>query len=433
MKKTVLIAFLLHFLWMYSQESQVAVLKINKMIESQFLSDEVDISPSENNPFIAFSIALKGKAIRQHIKEVYYKDKGNNWQLFKEDADTNEKNVWYAIAYLHNDIEKTQLKVVLKEPAQLGNISLHFYHPKHTAYLLEKSRNENVISAKDELESKGTCTCARPPTITRSTWCPSNNCPPNANPSATDVKFLIVHHTAGSNFSSDWAAVVRSIWDFHVNTRGWADIGYNFLLDRNGNIYEGREDDTRGAHFSGHNSQTSGMSLMGTFTSVTPTATMRNALEDLLTWKSCNKSIDPLATAFHPSSGLNLHTISGHRDGGSTECPGNKVYDLLPSIRTNVSSLLSSCTLGIDENRDANNYLVYPNPFTDKVTINTTKAIANVLGFQCYDMMGRLVFDKTISNIGREVSLDLKYLISGIYMMKIQDGEKVSYLKLVKE
>ena len=88
-----------------------------------------------------------------------------------------------------------------------------------------------------------------------------------------------MHHTAGSNTSSDWAATVRSIWNYHVNTNGWSDIGYNFLLDKEGNVYEGRADDTMGAHFSGRNSGTSGISLMGHYNNITPTTVMIDSLK----------------------------------------------------------------------------------------------------------------------------------------------------------
>lgn len=431
MKRVILILLLIHsFLVLNSQESRIQVLKINKKVEANFVSEKVQVQPDTNSPFIAFSIALKGESINQNIDSVYYKDMQNVWQLFTADENNYEHDAWYAMSYLDKNITKTQIKIIFKKPVQLDDVTFNFYFPKDTEYLSKQSQKED--SSVKNVKKTEDCGCSRPETITRSVWCPNNACPPNSNPVATDVKFLVVHHTAGSNTSSDWAAVVRSIWNNHVNTRGWSDIGYNFLLDRNGNIYDARADDTRGAHFSAQNSGTSGMALMGTFSTVVPSTVMLLSLENLLTWKSCDKSIDPLAIAFHASSGLNLHTIPGHRDGGNTVCPGDELYNLLPAIRNNVNSQLNSCVLGIND-AILNGFAVYPNPFTDKITIDASQIDAAKLKIQCYDVVGRLIFDKIEVLANDNLSLNLDFLSPGIYVLRIQGGEEVSHVRLVKE
>ncbi len=430
MKKLIL-SFLLitNFIVPYAQKSDTRVLKIEKIYETSFISDEIQIQPTINNPFTAFSIALRGESINKNIDAVYYRDIQNEWQLFKTDENNYEKNAWYALSYLDKNNTKTQLKIIFNNPVQLDGITVDFYFPKDTDYLVKESKKGKISPKK--IKSIEDCGCARPTTIPRSAWCPNNNCPPNSNPITTNVKFLVVHHTAGSNTSSDWAAVVRSIWNFHVNTRGWADIGYNFLLDKNGNIYDARADDTKGAHFSGQNSETSGMALLGTFSTVVPTNTMFYSLENLLTWKSCDKSIDPLAIAYHASSGLNLHTILGHRDGGNTECPGDEVYNLLPAIRNNVNAQLNSCTLAVDEN-SIKEYTIYPNPFNDKITVDVSKTIFRELTIKCFDTMGRLVFEKNKTINNGSVILNFNFLSSGIYILKINGRERFSYFKLIK-
>jgi len=412
-----------------AQRSDVRVLKIDRKYEASFISDEIQVQSDKNNPFIAFSIALRGESINQNIDRVYYKNAQNQWQLFINDENNYEKDAWFSLAYLDKVIIKTQIKIIFNNSVHLGSISFNFYFPKDTDYLIEKHNKSKGLLK--EIKGVEDCGCARPTTIPRDTWCPNNNCPPNSNPIATNVKFLVVHHTAGSNTSSDWAAVVRSIWNFHVNTRGWADIGYNFLLDRSGKIYDGRADDTKGAHFSGHNSETSGMALLGTFLTVVPTNNMLFSLDNLLVWKSCNKDIDPLAIVFHTSSGLDLHTISGHRDGGNTQCPGDEVYNLLPSIRNSVNSQLNSCALSIGDNT-IKKYLIYPNPFNDEITIDQLQTSFDELTIQCFDTMGRLVFDKsqTINN-GRLI-LNLDSLSSGIYILKVKGDEQFSHYQLIK-
>jgi hypothetical protein len=180
------------------------------------------------------------------------------------------------------------------------------------------------------------CPCPQPAFQGRSDWCPGGNCPTDSTPETTTVTHLIVHHSAGANTANDWAAVVRAIWDFHVNVNGWDDIGYNWLVDPDGVLYEGRGDNRLGAHFCGKNGGTMGVCVMGDYTPVTPTTDAVQMLEELLTWKACDAGIDPLGSAFHPSSGLYLKHISGHRDGCSTSCPGDAFYPTLDNVRNSV-------------------------------------------------------------------------------------------------
>src|SRR5262249_58362955 len=101
----------------------------------------------------------------------------------------------------------------------------------------------------------------------------------------------IVHHTAGSNSytRTQAAAIVRGIELYHVKGNGWNDIGYNFLVDRFGTIYEGRgggvERNVIGAHSLGFNTGTVGVALIGNFQYTTPPKAMRDALVKLLAWR----------------------------------------------------------------------------------------------------------------------------------------------------
>ncbi|HHH50315.1 MAG TPA: T9SS type A sorting domain-containing protein, partial [Saprospiraceae bacterium] len=152
----------------------------------------------------------------------------------------------------------------------------------------------------------------------------------------------IVHHSAGTNSSSDWAAVVRSIWDYHVNVNGWADIGYNYLVDPNGVLYEGRGDNIHGAHFCGTNSGTMGVCVMGDFTNITPTDDAKTTLKNLLAWKICDIDKDPEGSSFHQSSNMTLPNIAGHQDGCATACPGDSFYPQLTQIRMQISEQIDN-------------------------------------------------------------------------------------------
>ena len=186
----------------------------------------------------------------------------------------------------------------------------------------------------------------KPPVVTRTEWrCPDGQITTHGSLSYTTVTHLIVHHTAMGVEApdSDWPALVRSIWNFHVFERGWADIGYNYLIDPNGVIYEGRSggDDVMGAHFSGVNAGTMAVALLGDFTDAAPTIDALNSLKEILAWKCDQRGLDPEGRSLHEASQLILNTISGHRDGPkATECPGEALYQLLPAIRAEVENLI---------------------------------------------------------------------------------------------
>lgn len=194
-------------------------------------------------------------------------------------------------------------------------------------------------------------TASAPAIVTREQWgCTPQTCPSPSDPVYTTVTHLIVHHTAGANSATDWAAVVRSIWVLHVQGNGWNDIGYNYLVDPTGVVYEGRAggDGVMGAHFSCVNGGTMGVALLGTFSSLPVPAPALDSVRAVLAWQAAKWKIDPSGKARHAASGLMLDTISGHRDAnlstaacGPTECPGNGAYVDLPSLRAQVDSLLA--------------------------------------------------------------------------------------------
>ncbi|NDC78768.1 MAG: hypothetical protein EBZ67_12980, partial [Chitinophagia bacterium] len=147
------------------------------------------------------------------------------------------------------------------------------------------------------------------------------------------------------NTSSDWPAVVLSIWNSHVNTNGWADIGYNYLIDPLGRLYEGRGggDNVTGAHFCGTNGGTMGTCMLGTYTTTSISDTARRMLTRILAWKACGSNINPTGSSWHTSSARNLNHVSGHRDGCATECPGDMTYAELPALRTAVANHIAAC------------------------------------------------------------------------------------------
>jgi N-acetylmuramoyl-L-alanine amidase len=164
---------------------------------------------------------------------------------------------------------------------------------------------------------------------------------------APALRFAVVHHTAGGNDYSraEAAAVVRGIQLYHVRGNGWNDIGYNFLVDRFGTIYEGRyggvERNVVGAHALGFNSGSVGIALLGTYGSAAPSRAAQDALARLVAWRLDLAHVDPTAFTTTISAGSEkyarglpvlLRSVSGHRDTGYTECPGNLLFARLNEV-----------------------------------------------------------------------------------------------------
>ena len=140
---------------------------------------------------------------------------------------------------------------------------------------------------------------------------------------------------------------MRGIEVYHVQGNGWNDIGYNFLVDRFGTVYEGRgggvERNVIGAHAEGFNTGTTGIALLGNYTSAARPHAQQNALVRLLAWRLDVAHVDPRSTVVYTSGGnakfragkvVTLRAISGHRDTGPSECPGAGAYALLPGSRS---------------------------------------------------------------------------------------------------
>jgi hypothetical protein len=188
----------------------------------------------------------------------------------------------------------------------------------------------------------------KPTIVSRQVWCTDPACNYSGGLAYRSVTHLIVHHTVTSNSTSDWAATVRAIWRFHTFDRGWGDIGYNMLGDRNGVLYEGHlgGDDVIGTHASGANAGSMALALIGTFTQpyenppgIAPPQAMLNSAAELFAWKADQKNIDVFDAGYLPNVSWGLPKLMGHRDVyGSTQCPGDQAHALLPWLRGEVAN-----------------------------------------------------------------------------------------------
>ncbi|WP_338699771.1 N-acetylmuramoyl-L-alanine amidase [Streptomyces sp. Q6] len=207
----------------------------------------------------------------------------------------------------------------------------------------------------------------QPPITTRAGWGADESLVADPPTYTTDTKAVFVHHTAGTNdyTCAESASIIRGILTYHVKSNGWNDIGYNFLVDKCGTLFEGRaggvDKPVYGAHTYGFNTDTTGVAVLGDYNTATSTATVRDAIARLAAWKLGLYGVNPsgsLVMAAGADNGkftqgqlVTMNRISGHRDGYPTECPGTNLYGDLPAIRT-AAAALNSLSVHGDTNGD---------------------------------------------------------------------------------
>ena len=201
---------------------------------------------------------------------------------------------------------------------------------------------------ENDVESTALPTRPVPKMITRAGW-GANESIVRAAPSYTGpAEVFFVHHTAtGNGYScADSPAIVRGIQAYQVRTKGWDDIGYNFLVDKCGTIFEGRGGgvgrNVLGAHTMGFNTNASAIAVIGTYDSGGVSPAVRTAIATVAAYKLGAAGNPPAGKVVYVSGGSNkyakgrpvtLFRISGHRDAGLTDCPGDALYRQLPQIR----------------------------------------------------------------------------------------------------
>ena len=198
---------------------------------------------------------------------------------------------------------------------------------------------------------------SQPAIITRAQWGADEKLRKTLTLNAS-VKAITIHHTAGSNSytQADAAAQVRGIYAYDTLALGWADIAYNFLVDKWGRVYEGRAGSitsaVRGAHAMGFNTDTMGVSAMGNYETTAAPAVMVDALARVAGWKLSQYGVNPLGKVVLTSQGgvgakyaagvaATLDTIHTHQNSSYTLCPGKYLYPQMGAIRAKAANYAS--------------------------------------------------------------------------------------------
>ncbi|WP_460706613.1 N-acetylmuramoyl-L-alanine amidase [Luteococcus sediminum] len=197
-----------------------------------------------------------------------------------------------------------------------------------------------------------TSSAAQPAIVSRAAWgadeswlkINGSSCVP-ANLDTT-IKAAVVHHTAGTNYYSqaEAASVVRGIYAYHVKSLGWCDVGYNFLVDRFGTIYEGRhggiENPVHGAHATYWNTDTVGVSVMMNSSTARQSDAAMASMADVIAWKLAGNYRDPLSKL--TLAGKYIDRITRHGDVMATSCPGTNITAYMPTLRQQVATRMGN-------------------------------------------------------------------------------------------
>jgi len=194
----------------------------------------------------------------------------------------------------------------------------------------------------------------RPDIITRKGWGADESMREQDFSYTNTTKAAFVHHSAETNnyTCAQVPSIIRGIYRYHVKSSRWRDIGYNFLVDKCGNIYEGRAGGVAravmGAHTFGFNADTTGIAVLGTYSKDAAPRAVTEALAKLTAWKLGVHGVDARGKVTLTSGGgtkhkkgtkVSFNAVSGHRDGYVTECPGERLYGELPAVRTEAGRL----------------------------------------------------------------------------------------------
>lgn len=404
-------------------------------------SDILPIPINNPTPFLAYSYTWECSQKEQTNFRIFiqFSINGEQWSTLKElkkdsHADYSPNKEYGALAFAEKEYRFYRFEYIIdNENIAYEKLDIHFINPGDTP--------DSVPTLAPELANRNdACLCDQPPILAREDWCPVDTCELHPDPQFTEVSHLIVHHSVNTNISDDWGAIVRSIWNHHVNINGWSDIGYNFLIDPNGVIYEGRGDNILGAHFCGTNTNTLGICMVGTFTTETPQTPAIEALVSILAWKSCNVDISPLGSSFHPASNFVLDHISGHRDGSCfTECPGNAFYPQLATVKDSVLAYrINNCGDELVQTANIHDHFsaqVMPNPTPDFFNINIKAVQTGTANLSITDISGKNVFEENygINTTNWQKQINIQAFPKGAYFLKLKLNDYLQFFKIIKQ
>lgn len=227
---------------------------------------------------------------------------------------------------------------VTKQPAAIDTATLPSAHAPASGPTQAPSTGAGDDPADDAVSLSAMTVAPKPTIYSRAQWGANESMRDKGSLSYGTIKTGFIHHTVNANnYSAEQVpALIRGIYAYHTQSRGWSDIGYNFLVDRFGRIWEGRyggvDKAVVGAHTLGYNNVSFAMSAIGNFDIAQPPQAVLDAYARLFAWKLSMYGIRADATRLWVKDRY-LQAINGHRDVGQTACPGRYLYAKIPTVR----------------------------------------------------------------------------------------------------
>ncbi|WP_082582142.1 SpoIID/LytB domain-containing protein [Aeromicrobium sp. Root236] len=363
-----------------------------------------DLVDTRVHPFSMFGVTWKGGLpAADTVVEARWRTKGawSAWTELDVDLAPGEGGRPGTEAQWVGSADAADVRVLSKSSARPVDLSLTTIDASTGTTDAAASSATTPTTTNDAITA---ATVSKPPIILRSAWgaSPSDSC--DSPRYGKTTLGAVIHHTAGSNTytKAESASIVRATQAYHMKARDWCDIGYNFLVDKYGQIFEGRaggiDKPVRAAH-SGNdavNQETMGVSLMGTYSETEPSDAMKSAVVKLVAWRFAQYKIPAKGT--YSLGGKTLNRIAGHRNVVKTECPGAKAYAWLSAsggLRDRVASALagteSAATATIGGRAATNvtstgfdlSWTAYPGATRYQVHVSTSSTQPTTCGTSC--------------------------------------------------
>lgn len=327
-------------------------------IQSLSAGEEYTIEINSPVPFSCIGVAWKTSAVDLlpgSFHFTYRTKNGNSWSEWMDAhghfTPQEIPSGHYRTDLLFSSDATAQNKIQIKYSPEV-NIS------EMQINLFDGTTEEKATSnAPTQTQSATSRNCPQLPTIIpRAAWCggnaPCNNVLSSYTPININPTHVAIHHGASPNTYTNGEAVVQNYWNYHVNYNGWADIGYNYLVDKYGNLYQGRHNpnmpttDVRGAHAGAANNDAIGICFLGNLDVTTATTPQLDVVYDFLGWWFNYKGYDPTTSAALQTQAYGVQVeprIIGHTDLGTTLCPGSNLHSQLPNVRLEVQAVIDAC------------------------------------------------------------------------------------------
>jgi hypothetical protein len=394
---------------------------------------EIKITEEPEVPYLKSTLSLEaGKTYHVDAGQLFTALKITTLDTTTNQIDLSLKKETYQFGTIVNDenIDIPPSFIIPLKPYQYFSISSVVASDITIEFFYAPSLELNIPSNK----SKSTL-CQKPTIISSALW--RDGLPdPKPGRVTSEVKHCIIHHSAGNTADTNYTNIIRNIYLLHTQSNGWDDIGYNFVIASNGAIYEGRDpqgvgeiDDIQGAHFCAKNSGTMGICLLGNYEIDTPSTAIKTSLENLLTWKLYKEDISAKDSSIHPLSGNTyLGSISQHKDGCPTLCPGKNTTQAIAQIKENVQNELDRCASIVSTPEPQNGFFlkVYPNPSDGRFYVMTEKE-AGLTHYELNNATGKLVERKKLADNGL-IRTDLN---SGYYTLTLWNKKTLIFRKTI--